>query len=379
MSDFLSVCSTLTDSEGDFFGSDGSYREFRVPGFGDNRATYLAVDYADLAISFKRWPEILSGLSKNSECKKIQHGLTIEYNEFDFDRGGGVPRTVSYTWRLRTPWGEYKLFFLVFTRKQRRGCVNLFHRCEITGSGCRLVGAGVIAEYVQSLGISVDKVRDLHVCADFHVPFVCRDSVMGSVLSIRNAKKQSGRTHDHGGILETVEVGDYSNERNTYRFIRVYNKDRDSDVKGKTGLYPKIHLLTRIRFEVDLRADKCKEIPVIWLYDAERIADMYAYEMRYFLPHPSGRLPQSWGHFRKTGANPVVCGTFHRAGTRRQSDPSRADWCQAAAFLTRLYRRGATLAQIFPMVQRTYREFLENDTSAGDARAVFLKRKSDTD
>jgi len=338
----------------------------------------MGVDFLDCEVGISGWPDVFEGLSKNSERKALGNGLTLEYHEFDHDRQTNTARTCSYTWRLNTPWGDYKLFFLVLSRKVKRGCVNVWHRIEITGSGCRLVGVGKILEYAETLGVKVKAVKDLHLCADFLTPYDAQQNVLRSCLEIRAKKAQSGRTFDHRGALETVEIGDYSSERNTYRFIRVYDKDADTQVKRKEGIYPTVPLLRRTRFEVDLRPDKAKHFKPIWLLDSEKIRDVFAYELRFYLPDPQEKIPSSWGDFRKVGINPAVPGTYHRAGTRRLSDKARVDWAQCRSFMRKLFERGATLKDLLPNVVAEYRNHLSKRNESGaDALAMTAKRRHD--
>lgn len=310
---------------------------------------FPGVDAVDMAVSWERFPSVLIGMASNSEQKQLSRNLSVKLFEYERDRRTNEPREVAYEFSALYSWGgapySFALFYLIFRREKRDGCLKRDHRLEITGTACRLFGHARILEILLQVGLAPKKLKELHLAGDFFVEKERNQVLLFSNLAARADKKLTGTDFSHKGLLETVNVGEDDRMKNTYRFFRIYDKDADTIEKKKTALYP-LGEKSRIRYEMELRKDKCNEMPWQWLLDAQKLKEVWEYEVRAFVKRLDGRIPDSWGNFHKVGRSEPKPDSYRNAVTKRLSDASRRNWAQAQGWLGRMLDEGASLADV---------------------------------
>jgi len=336
-------------------GFDAVRRDFSYPPLGPyvladakpRSGLFCGVDALDMAVTWEKWPSVCSGLSSNSESRELSKYISVKLFEYERDRRTNEPGEVAFEFSARFAWDgapySFALFYLIFRRKKQVGNVTHSHRLEITGTACRLFGHDKILEILIAVGLQPKKLRELHLAGDFFLPREENQQLLCANRAARDDKGQTGTDFVHRGMLETVNIGEDDRQKNTYRFFRIYDKDADTLSKGKQRLYP-IGASSRVRYEMELRKDKCGEFPCMWLLDKEKLKQVWEYECRAFVKQLSGVIPSSWGSFHDAKRGENIPDSYRDKFNKRLSDRSRRNWAQAQGWLDNMFEEGATLA-----------------------------------
>jgi len=325
----------------------------------ERSGVFPGVDALDMAVAWERFPSVCAGLSSNSESRELSRYLSVKLFEYERDRRTNEPGEVAFEFSARFVWDGvpycFALFYLIFRRRKTVGNVTHSHRLEITGTACRLFGHEKILEILIAVGLQPKKLRELHLAADFFLPREESQPLQRANRAARDDKEQTGVDFVHKGVLETVNVGEDDRKKNTYRFFRIYDKDADTLSKGKQRLYP-IGGRSRIRYEMELRKDKCAEFPWQWLLDPQKLKSVWEYECRAYVKNPGGIIPASWGSFHDTKRGENVPDTYRDKFNKRLSDRSRRNWAQAQGWIDNMFEEGATLADVVAGVVHFWHE-----------------------
>lgn len=101
------------------------------------------------------------------------------------------------------------------------------------------------------------------------------------VIPALDAKKATYVPYIKNGEYTGVGIGEKDPKKNTWKFIRIYDKIADTDVKEKDFLYQwkEKGIKDLTRFELELRRDKCRHFKVEYLTDVSALYRIFNHEV----------------------------------------------------------------------------------------------------
>lgn len=165
-----------------------------------------------------------------------------------------------------------RLAFLLKKRMENQGAVERKDVFEITGTGCTMRSMRYWLAFMRAANLEITGFKRVDIALDLELPtdYLCRN-VFFPVLESK--KTQTWKPYYKDGKATGAEVGEKNPKKNTWKYIRVYDKILDTKEKKKQWLYgfdeKGVNELTRI--ELELRRDKCKFFHEEYLTDSDAL------------------------------------------------------------------------------------------------------------
>ena len=168
-------------------------------------------------------------------------------------------------------------------------------RIEVTGQGLILRPIKWWLKFIDDIAFEISSFKRVDICLDVQVEtdYLVRHIFLPVVL------KKTHKPYCVKGTYTGLDIGEKS-AKNTWKFIRVYNKRLDTIQKGKEWLYDMDAMgMDYSRVEIELRRDKCKDLDASFLLSPEAQFDIFAHEV--FWTHR-----QFWKHVHSEDAMKCV-------------------------------------------------------------------------
>lgn len=173
-----------------------------------------------------------------------------------------------------------RLAFLLKKNHSNEGYVERKDVFEVTGTGCTMRPMKYWISFLRALRLEITGFKRVDIALDLELPtdYLCK-KVFFPVLEAR--KRQTWKPYYKDGLATGAEIGEKNPKKNTWKYIRVYDKILDTREKKKEWLYGfgdrGIKELTRI--ELELRRDKCKHFHEEYLTDPDALYGIFKNEV----------------------------------------------------------------------------------------------------
>lgn len=209
---------------------------------------HFGVDYIKVQIEVKKWklPRKLL-LSRNTTMSYYDDDTIIEL----------MPDMMSWEYKrfyqIRDAHTNVSLCFLAIGW-EKKWMLTRSDFLEVTGQGLILRGwYQYFVDMMKAFKIKIWKYIRADICMDIAVD----TQYFLETIVWDYYKKKTTTPFITKGIIHALYVGEKQLKKNTYQFIRIYNKKLDNINKAKEWLYEQYKDYTNVtRLEVELRRDK---------------------------------------------------------------------------------------------------------------------------
>lgn len=243
-----------------------------MPRFRSRKPFHFWIDYFKAYIKQDKFKKsFLFTLSANSTFKKYDKETIIELLPQYSDK------KYSKYIEIRDISTSVRLWFFLFWKINWIWAVERRDKFEITWQGLILRPIEWYLKLLEVAGYYIDGFSRVDIALDIEI----ETDYLSRKILIPWLEEQwkTYLPRIKKGRIETLEIWEKEPKKNTWKFIRVYDKILDTKVKWKQFLYNFWDRKAITRVELELRRDKCEHFHEEYLTDIDKLYQIFKHEV----------------------------------------------------------------------------------------------------
>lgn len=210
--------------------------------------------------------------------KSFLYTLSANSNFKMYDKNTCISLNTAYSGKKYERYFEVKdqetgiqLAFILLSKQNQLWCIEKRHIFEVSGQWLILRDIKFYLKLIEVAWFYIDWFKRVDIAIDIliNTDYLIRKICLPSVWE----RKITNRPYDVKWKYTWLDIWEREPKKNTWKFIRVYNKILDTFEKWKDFLYwfKEKWIIDLSRVELELRRDKCKFFKVEYLTDTDQL------------------------------------------------------------------------------------------------------------